>query len=135
MKVPSALKIWFIIHFMADIIFAVPLMIIPNQFLGFLGWHAVDPFATRLVAAALFGIGIESYLCRNSGAETYKNMLNLKIIWSGTAVVGIAVSIFQSADKMVVAQWLFLIIFLGFNLLWLYWRNRVGKMLIFRNEP
>lgn len=126
-SVPKALKTWFIIHFILDILFAVPLFIFPEGFLGLLGWHSVDPFATRLVAAALFGIGIESFLGRNASAETYKNMLTLKIIWSGTAILGIALSIFQNAYTTTIVEWLLLAIFLGFNILWFYWRARICK--------
>ena len=56
------LKIWFIIHFFLDVAAAIPLMCFPVQSLALLNWQSFDPFATRLVAAALFGIGIESWL-------------------------------------------------------------------------
>lgn len=58
MEVPSSLKRWFVFHFTADITFAVPLMVVPVSFLNFFGWSTVDPIATRIVAAALFGIGL-----------------------------------------------------------------------------
>jgi hypothetical protein len=63
--VPRSLRSWFIVHFVADMLSALPLFIAPREVLGWLGWNAVDPIATRLVAAALFGIGIESYLARS----------------------------------------------------------------------
>ncbi len=129
MKVPSALKIWFVIHFVVLIIFAIPLFIFPREFLELLGWHSIDPFATRLVAAALFGIGIESLLCRNANIETYKNMLNLKLIWSGAAIIGIAFSIYQSLNITIIAERLLLVTFLAFHILWLYWRGRVERIL------
>ena len=58
--VPSSLRSWFVVHFVADIVFALPLFLAPQWTLTLLGWRAVDPIATRLVAAALFGIGIQS---------------------------------------------------------------------------
>jgi len=54
--VPSSLRTWFVVHSIADIAFALPLFLAPHWTLTLLGWHAVDPIATRLVAAALFGI-------------------------------------------------------------------------------
>ena len=102
--VPVALKRWFIIHFAVDVLFALPLFFFPVVFLTFLGWHSIDPFATRIVAAALFGIGIESFIGRNATAQTFKNMLNLKIIWSGTTILGIGLSIIQSTYPANIAQ-------------------------------
>ena len=133
MKVPPALKICFVIHFTVDMIVAIPLFIFPIEFLELLGWHSIDPFATRLVAAALFGIGIESFLSRDAKAETYMNMLNLKLIWSGTAIIGVAFSIYQSLDKVIIAERFLLVTFLAFHLLWLYWKVRVERIL--KPEP
>jgi hypothetical protein len=56
--VPPSARTWFVIHFVADVLFAVPLFFFPETTLSLLGWTDVDPAATRLVAAALFGIGI-----------------------------------------------------------------------------
>ena len=69
--VPSVLRKWFVVHFIADILFALPMFIIPVQFFTILGWQVVDPIATRMVAAALFGIGIESLLSRNASKESF----------------------------------------------------------------
>ena len=64
-EIPRGLKLWFIVHFVADVAFAIPLFVLPRRFLTLLGWTAVDPITTRMVAAALLGIGIESLLSRN----------------------------------------------------------------------
>lgn len=126
-SVPKTLRIWFVIHFILDILVAVPLMIAPIKTLYFFGWDTVDPISTRIVAAALFGIGIESFLGRNSGLEAYRGMLTLKIIWSFSAVIGILLSLLQSAQGKSVAAWLILLIFAGFNLLWVYWRLKIKR--------
>lgn len=130
--VPKALRLWFVIHFIADILAAIPLFIRPELLMLF-GWSEVDPYTTRLVAAALFGIGIESWLGRNAKAETYQNMLNLKIIWSATAVLGILWSIGQGAQGVPLAAWAVLAIFVVFHILWVYWRIVIGRLL--RNGP
>ncbi len=124
-KVPSALRTWFIIHFVIDILFAVPLFFFPETFLTLLQWETIDPIATRIVAAALFAIGIESWLARNANHETYINMLNLKIIWSGTVVAGIALSLYTKPFPATLFEWLLLAIFLFFNILWQYWRIKI----------
>ena len=127
--VPDSLKIWFVIHFIIDIAFAIPLFLFPEAFLDLFNWHSIDPLATRLVAAALFGIGIESLLGRNASAESFRNILNLKIIWSATATIGILVSIIQNTYITPPIEWLLLLTFFSFNLLWGYYRVRIGKIL------
>ena len=122
---PNFLKVWFIIHFFTDLIFAIPLFLFPHQFLQLLDWHTIDPIATRIVAAALLAIGIESWLGRNASVETYKNMLNLKIIWSAAVVAGVSISIYQSSYSTTFFEWFLLLVFLAFNVVWVYWRIRL----------
>jgi hypothetical protein len=123
----DGLRRWFVIHFAVDLIFAVPLMLVPEQLLGFIGWSNIDPVAARLVAAALFGIGIESYLGRDSGPEAFRAMLNLKIIWSLAAVVALAWGLLGGSGPAWVL-WALLVVFAGFNLVWVYWRLRLGRL-------
>lgn len=124
MSVPPALRTWFVIHFVADLLFAIPLFVAPAALLSLFGWTQVDPAMSRVVAAALFGIGIESLLGRNASAESFRTMLNLKLIWSSSATVGIAVSALQGSPP---AAWLFAGIFGSFFFVWLYWRVRLGR--------
>lgn len=121
------LRIWFIIHFYADIIFAIPLFLFPEYILQLAGWQTVDPIATRGVAAALFGIGIESYLGRNSSSETYKNLLNLKIIWSFAATIGLLIALIQNVYNRPLMLWIMFFIFVLFHILWIYWRIQLQK--------
>lgn len=128
-KAPASLKWWFIVHFAVDIAFAIPLFFFPVAFLSFLGWQVVDPFATRIVAAALFGIGIESFIGRNASVQTYKNMLNLKIIWSGVTIAGIGLSIIQSSYAASFGQYLLFTTFIVFHILWVFWRIRLNRII------
>lgn len=127
-KIHPSLRIWFIIHFIADISFAIPVMLMPVQTLQFLGWKMVDPFAARLVAAALFGIGIESLLGRNAGCEAFKGMLNLKIIWSVSAITGITLTLAEGTAGRPLFSWVILGIFIAFNILWITYRVLVSKV-------
>jgi hypothetical protein len=129
-ELPKALRNWFLVHFIIDIIFAIPLMFIPVLFLGSLGWQVVDPIAARLVAAALFGIGLESLLCYRDRApiETYKGMLNLKIIWSTGAIAGLIISMLQEVQGRLFVLSLLLVVFIFFNGLWVFWRIRLAKL-------
>ncbi len=123
-SVPKSLRFWFVVHFVADMLFAIPLFFAPRAFLGMLGWTEVDPVATRLVAAALFGIGIQSLVGRNETREAFKAMLNLKIIWSMTAVAGLAWSWLDGGPPMTAGL---LGIFVVFSALWWTYRIRLRK--------
>ncbi len=125
---PISLKRWFIIHFAVDLIFAIPLFFFPVYFLNLIGWQAIDPFATRIVAAALLGIGIESFLGRNANIQTYKSMLNLKIIWSGATIAGVGLSIYQNPQVSAPIYWVLLTIFIAFHLLWVWWRLKIVRV-------
>ena len=122
LQVPGALRKWFIFHFWADIVFAFPLIFFPQALLGMLGWEVIDPFTARLVGAALVGIGVESLLGRDAPVESFSTMLRMKILWSGSAVVGIFLSMLEGAPTM---GWLIFGIFVGFHALWWYWFLRV----------
>jgi hypothetical protein len=126
---PKALSIWFIIHFLIDLSIAIPLFFFPELTLELFGWENVDILMSRVVAAALFGIGIESLIGRNASLDGFKNMLNLKIIWSFTASAGIAWSMLAGAQGRPVMGWMVLATFIVFHFVWWYWRIEVGKLL------
>ncbi len=120
--VPLSLRRWFVIHFAIDVLIAVPLLLAPEWLLPRLGWLFVDPVTSRLVGAALMGIGVQSLLGRNAGVETFRAMLNLKIIWSACAIFGLGLGLLKGGPPMV---WLFLVVFVAFLGLWVYHRQRV----------
>ncbi len=122
--IPKSLRTWFVIHFILDVIFAIPLMLMPKAFLTLLGWTVIDPLAARLVAAALMGIGVESYLGRRAGVEAYKSMLNLKIIWSMSATFGLVLTMVTGGGPWM--GWVLVAIFAPFCGLWSYYRIRLG---------
>ena len=128
--VPSALKKWFMVHFYADLLFAIPLLISPEWTLGFFGWDPshIDPLSSRLSASALMGIGIESLLCQNASIEVYRSMLTLKSIWSFSAVCGISIALFQWGNQAPWGSWVFLGIFVAFCILWNTYRIRVRDL-------
>ncbi|MCJ7772199.1 MAG: hypothetical protein MUP22_03580 [Desulfobacterales bacterium] len=121
--VSKGLRFWFVVHFILDVIFAIPLLLFPVETLQFFGWTQIDPLATRLVGAALMGIGTESFLGRNASVDSFRAMLNLKIIWSLSAVFGITLSMIQGGAPLF--GWVFLAIFGSFSILWISYRLRV----------
>jgi hypothetical protein len=120
--IPKGLRNWFLIHFIADYLFGLPLLIAPVWTMTLFGWTTVDPATTRLVGAALLGIGGESLLSRNASLETYRALLNLKVIWSLSAILGIGLSLIEGAPPM---GWGFLAIFATFSAIWIYYRYQL----------
>ena len=120
--VPKALRTWFVIHFAIDWLFAIPLMIAPSATLNLLGWETVDPVATRLVSAALLAIGGESLRMRHASADGFRTMLDLKLIWSASAMLGLAWSGLSGGPGMV---WGFLVIFAIFFGVWWFYRRKL----------
>jgi len=127
-ETPTTLRRWFVIHFFIDMMVGIPLFFFPEWFLGILGWTQVDTLMTRIVGAAFFGIGVESYLGRNASMEVFKGMLNLKIIWSATATFGIGWSFLEGSQGNPLWVFLTLATFLLFHINWIYWRVRINKL-------
>jgi hypothetical protein len=117
--VPRGLRVWFVVHFALDIVFALPLMVAPRFMLSRLGWSTIDPLTARLVGAALLGIGGASLLGRNSSAQVFRAMLDLKIIWSLSAILAIAISMISGAPPV---GWAALGIFAAFCATWIHYR-------------
>jgi len=122
--VPKGLRFWFVVHFILDVIFAIPLLLFPKETLQLFGWTQIDPLATRLVGAALMGIGLESLIGRNATVDAFRAMLNLKVIWSLSAVFGITLSMIQGGPP--VFGWAVLAIFGSFSILWISYRLRLS---------
>jgi len=122
--IPKSLKTWFTIHFLVDYLIAIPLFIAPEFILSQLGWGMIDPFATRLVAAALFGIGGISLLHRNGTKDSYKALLTLKLIWSSFAIIAAIISLTNQMNILVL---LIAITFIAFFFIWLWYYNMLKK--------
>jgi cation transport ATPase len=116
------LKKLFVLHFIIDYIVALPLMLAPVATMSFFGWNNPEPVATRLVAAALMGIGGISFIARDADAAAYRHMLTMKLIWSGAAVLGLAFSIMEGAPSF---TWVFLLIFTAFFGIWFLFRMKI----------
>ena len=123
MNIPQSLRIWFIIHFIVDFIFGIPLLLFPASTLSLFGFEAVELLTPRLVGAALLGIGGISFLVRNENAEVFRSLLKLKVIWSVSAIVGIVLTLVEGAPAF---TWLVLGVFAVFSGVWMYYLRRIN---------
>ncbi|MBC8335598.1 MAG: hypothetical protein ISR59_05170 [Anaerolineales bacterium] len=123
--VTKNLRTWFVIHFIADFLFGIPLLIAPVWMLTLFGWPNIDPFTARLVGAALIGIGGESLLGRNANADTFRAMLNLKLLWASTAIIGMVTTLMTGNYPLI--GWGIVGIFVIFFFVWLYYRLQLRE--------
>ncbi len=119
---PTHLKTWFIVHFVADYLAAVPLMLFPEQVLGLLQWGTVDPIATRIVASAFMAIGGVSLIERNASVDVYRALLKLKLIWSVAAMTGVLIA---TKGQFALGSTVVFLVFLGFFGVWAYYFRKV----------
>jgi hypothetical protein len=132
MEIPASLRRWFGIHAIVDLLIGLPLLVAPETLLRTLGWITVDPLSARLVGAALLAIGLQSWVGRRAAVETYRAMLNLKLIWSAAAIGSLLVAIGSGAPG---ASWVFLALFIAFFGIWFYYRVRIKQISRMNDMP
>src|SRR5437868_2167901 len=121
MEVPVTLRRWFVAHFVIDLLCGPPLLLAPALLLRPLGWATIDGASARLVGATLLAIGSQSYFRRDAGIAVMKAMLDLKLVWSFSAIVALLISIGEGAPA---AVWAFLSLFIAFSGVWTHYRIR-----------
>ena len=122
-EVPKGLKIWFVAHFFIDIILAIPLIFFPTVFLSLLGFTISNKLFIRLVGAALVGIGGASLFAYSQEKPHYQALLTLKIIWSISAIIALALSI---KENPLVIYSLMGIVTL-FSLIWIHYKLKLSS--------
>lgn len=121
-QVLQSLRGWFLVHFVVDFVIGVPLFILPEMTLSWLGIDAVELVTARIVAAALLSIGGTSLIVYNENADVFRALLRLKIIWSAFAIIALALSF---GALPVLTGGVFLGLFVGFFFLWLFYLNKL----------
>lgn len=115
--IPLSLRLWFKLHFLIDLLFAIPLIIAPSWILSLFGFTDITPLLARLIGAALVGIGGASLFTKTK--EQFEIMLTLKIIWSVTAIIGLLWSLAEGAPA---SMWGILMVFVLFSGVWVYYK-------------
>lgn len=122
--IPTGLRHWFVAHFIIDILFAAPLILFPSWLLQVLGFETTNLLLARLVGAALVGIGGVSFIMHKKDISEYRAMLQLKLLWSGTAIIAIILSLNDTGTS---TKWVLLTIFIVFFLVWGYHFKQLSK--------
>jgi hypothetical protein len=121
-KVSKGLKNWFLVHFLIDIVFGIPLLFFPEFILNFIGFEFLELFSFRLIGAALIGIGGASFFTKSF--YEFKIMLTFKILWSVGAIIALVISLFLEYRIELVYV---LGIFVVFSVVWIYYMVKLFK--------
>ena len=119
--VPTALRRSLVFDAIVDGLLGMVLFVAPEPALRAFGWHTVDPIATRLLASALLGMSAQTWLGRNGDVAELRAGLNLKVVWTGAATIGLAVAVMAGSPTLATFA---LIAFGVFFAQWIYWRIR-----------
>ena len=118
------LRAWLLVHAVVDLVFAVPLLAAPEWAVRLLGWPAFDALATRLVGAALLAFAATSWLGRDAGAESYRLMLDLQLVWAGAGLLGVVLTMATVGGPSI--GWVLATPFALFGAVWAYYRSRAA---------
>ncbi len=123
-NVPWSLRVWFFVHFVVDIVFAIPLLFFPVWFLNIFMFPVDETITARLVGAALIGIGGASFFAHRRGFEAYDILLTLKILWSLGAILALVLGFVATMNLLI---WLVIVIFAVFSGIWIYYKQRINS--------
>jgi hypothetical protein len=116
----NSLKTWFTIHAVVDLLFGIPLFLIPTQVLTFMGWSVIDPFASRLVGASLIGIAVLSIACNKADNKiAFKTALQFKSAWS---ILGFLASLYGAVTLQLSSAYAIALLFFIFGVAWNWYR-------------
>ena len=118
MKVPTMLRKWLVFHFYFDYAVAIPIFFGAEQIALYFPEYPLDTVALRIVAAALFGIGFSSLQASNLDYDYMVIKLRWAVIWSGTAWIGVLISLVNEGHPL---NWPVFFTFILFNFLWTYY--------------
>ena len=124
MKVPTMLRKWLVFHFYFDYAVAIPIFFGAEQIAVYFPEYPLDTVALRIVAAALFGIGFSSLQASSLDYDNMVKKLRWAVIWSGTAWIGVLVSLVNDGHPL---NWPVFFTFVLFNFLWTYYAVKLNS--------
>jgi hypothetical protein len=122
-KISSGLKTLFLVHFILALLFGLLYLFIPDFFFGMFGVTIPDLNPYRLIGAAVFSLGISSWLCYQAGEwEQVKILVQLEMLWPILGALVIIYGILFAGLPAVF--WINAIILAGFGLAFIYYYNK-----------
>ena len=113
------LKSTLIVHTVLAVLFGLPLLGMPGRFLNFFGWAPVDPLISRMLGAALLGMGWTSWRAfKANRREVAQPVIEAGLVVCGLAAVGIAWNMLGAGWPWMV--WLVLALYVILAAAWLW---------------
>ena len=118
-KISSGLRLLFLVHFVAGLIFGLLYLFIPGIFLGWLGVTVPEDLPYRVIGAAVLAFTASSWFCyMNPEWERVKIVVIAEIVWTVlNALLNLYGLIFAAAPA---ANWINVVIMAGFAAAFIY---------------
>src|SRR5512136_2623870 len=118
-KISSGLRLLFLVHFVAGLIFGLLYLFIPGTFLGWLGVTVPEDLPYRVIGAAVLAFTASSWYCyKNPEWERVKIVVLAEIVWTVlNALLTLYGLVFAGAPA---ANWINFVIMAGFAAAFIY---------------
>lgn len=114
-----SLRITFVLHAVVAFVFGLGLLIIPGRLLELFNWRPIDPLISRMLGAALVGLGWGSYRgWRANLLEEVEILLQVEAVFTVLACVGLLRHLLVASFPWYV--WMIFAIYAIFAIAWVY---------------
>jgi len=87
-EISKALKLIFLIHFIASFLLGIVFLLFTETFVSLTGWGYLDPVAGRILGASIVGFAIGSLLAwRETEWQKVKIVVLVELTWLGVGLV------------------------------------------------
>ena len=122
-KISSGLKMLFLVHFVAGLVFGLPLLLIPGIYMGWFGILVPDVEPYRMVGAAILAFTASSWYCYQAAEwDKVKIVVQAEIVWTVLATLALSYGLLFARQPT--AQWINAIIMAGFAVAFIYFYSK-----------
>ena len=112
----KALRYTFVVHSIVAVVVGAPLLLAPGRFLGWIGWTPVDPLISRLLGAAILGLGWSSFRGVQAAPGQQRNLVETELAFAILGCIGLLRHLLKWAYPWYV--WLTLAVLAAFAVAW-----------------